>query len=220
MGQPKNSKCWYKDSCVEDCDSCITYLQLNWQMQNSGLSAPQQRSISLYIDNLNECDRAAYKRLSEIREGIVEFVSEHKNLYIASDNPGNGKTSWAIKMLQTYFHYVANGNYENLKGMFINTTDLLIRLKDFNNALPVSFKNNLENVDLVIFDDIAVTGISQYDYTQLFNIINKRISAEKSNIFTSNITNLNQLEQILGSRLASRIYTASEIIELKGMDRR
>ena len=220
MEQQKNSKCWYKDSCVEDCDNCITYLQLNWQMQNSGLSAPQQRSIKLYVDNLNECDRRAYKRLSAIRESIVEFVDEHKNLYITSENPGNGKTSWAIKMLQTYFHYTANGNYEHLKGMFINTTDLLLRLKDFNNPLPASYKYNLENVDLVIFDDIAVTGISQYDYTQLFNIINKRISAEKSNIFTSNITTLNQLEKVLGSRLASRIYTASEIIELKGMDRR
>jgi DNA replication protein DnaC len=44
--------------------------------------------------------------------------------------------------------------------------------------------------------------------------------AEKSNIFTSNITTLEELEEIFGSRLASRIYTASEIIELKGMDMR
>lgn len=220
MEQQRNSKCWYVNSCNEDCDNCITYLQLNWQMQNSGLFDSQQRPITLYIDELNECDRSAYKRLGNIRRSIVEFVAEHKNLYIASERTGNGKTSWAIKMLQTYFHYTANGNYENLKGMFINTTDLLLKLKDFNNPLSQQYKQNLETVDLVIFDDIAVTGISQYDYTQLFNIINKRISAEKSNIFTSNVVSKDQLDRILGARLSSRIYTASEIVELKGLDRR
>ena len=220
MEQQKNSNCWYKDTCVEDCDNCIVYVQLKWQMDNSGLYKSQQKPIKLYIGDTNECDREAYKRLSAIRSNIEEFVKESNNLYICSENTGNGKTSWAIKILQTYLHYTANGNYEHLKGMFVNTTDLLLKLKDFNNPLPKEYKHNLENVDLVVFDDIAVTGISQYDYTQLFNIINNRISAEKSNIFTSNVVNINQLEKTLGARLASRIYTASEIIELKGMDRR
>ena len=220
MEQLKNSECWYKDTCVEDCDNCVVYIQLKWQMDNSGLFKSQQRPITLYIDSANEVDRVAYKRLASIRAGIEQYVDEHKNLYIASENTGNGKTSWAIKMLQTYFHYTANGNYEHLKGMFVSVTDLLLRLKDFNNPISPEYKKQLETVDLVVFDDIAVTGISQYDYTQLFNIINNRISAEKSNIFTSNVVKLNQLEKILGARLASRIYNASEIIELKGRDRR
>ena len=79
---------------------------------------------------------------------------------------------------------------------------------------------NLESVDLVVFDDIAVSGVSQYDYTQLFNIINKRMMAEKSTIFTSNIVDYEQLEELFGPRLASRVYTNSEIIELKGWDMR
>lgn len=220
MEQQRNSNCWYVNSCVEDCDNCVVYVQLKWQMDNSGLFKSQQRPINLYIDSDNEIDRKAYKRLSAIRAGICEFVDEHKNLYITSENSGNGKTSWAIKMLQTYFHYTANGNYENLKGMFVSTTDLLLRLKDFNNPIPPEFKKNLENVDLVVFDDIAVSGISQYDYTQLFNIINNRIAAEKSCIFTSNIVKYEELEKVLGTRLASRIYNASEIIELRGADRR
>lgn len=220
MEQQRNSNCWYVNSCVDDCDNCVVYVQLKWQMDNSGLFKSQQRPINLYIDADNEVDRKAYKRLSAIRSGICEFVDEHRNLYITSENSGNGKTSWAIKMLQTYFHYTANGNYENLKGMFVSTTDLLLKLKDFNNPISPEFKKNLETVDLVVFDDIAVSGISQYDYTQLFNIINNRIAAEKSNIFTSNIVKYEELEKILGTRLASRIYNASEIIELRGADRR
>ena len=123
-------------------------------------------------------------------------------------------------MLHTYFHHTAEGNYENLKGMFVTTSDLLIRLKDFNNPLPKSYRDNLEKVDLVIWDDIAVSGISQYDYTQLYSILDKRILAEKSNIFTSNVTTPEELLKLLGNRLMSRIMYSSEIVELKGKDMR
>ena len=220
MEQQRNTDCWYINRCTDDCDSCVTYLQMKWQMDNSGLYKSQQRPITLYIDELNESDRKSFNKLSSIRSQIVDFVTNGKNLYICSETPGNGKTSWAIKLLQTYFHYESEGNYENLLGMFVSTTDLLLKLKDFNNPLPQKYKENLENVDLVIFDDIAITGISQYDYTQLFNIINNRMAAEKANIFTSNIERYEDLETILGSRLASRIYNNSEVIRLKGADRR
>lgn len=220
MEKQRNSNCWYLETCQDDCDRCVVYTQLKWQMDNSGLYPAQQKPIRMYINDNNAIDKDAYKRLAYIRQNIVEFVNEHNNLYICSNNPGNGKTSWAIKMLHTYLHHCAEGNYENLLGMFVNTTDLLLRFKDFNNPLSHKYLNNLENVDLVIFDDIGMTGISQYDFTQLYNIINKRVLAEKSNIFTSNIIKYEQLEQTIGARLASRIYNTSEIIELKGMDMR
>lgn len=220
MEKQRNSNCWYLETCDEDCDRCVVYTQLKWQMDNSGLYPAQQKPIELYINDNNSADRDAYKELSYIRKHIVDFVDEHRNLYICSNNVGNGKTSWAIKMLHTYFHFCAVGNYENLLGMFVNTTDLLLKLKDFNNPLPQRYRENLEKVDLVVFDDVGVTGISQYDLTQLFNIINKRMLAEKSTIYTSNVTEYDQLEQLLGSRLASRIYEASDVITLKGMDMR
>ena len=215
----RNSDCWYKDTCTDEtCDHCLTFLQMKYQFDNCGLPKSKYMPIELYINANNASDRDAFIRLSEIRKGIVDFVESGKNLFICSKFTGNGKTSWAIKMLQTYFHYTAIGNYENLKGMFISVSDLLLKLKDFNNPLPKSFKDNLENVDLVIWDDIAETGISQYDYTQLYNIINNRIFAEKSNIFTSNQTSLKGLEEVLGIRLTSRIWNTSEIIEFRGGD--
>lgn len=220
MAEPRNSNCWYIDSCNDTCDNCITYLQMKWQMENSGLPESQQHRIELHINENNMVDKKAYKQLADIRKHVVEFVQSGSNLYLCSTTPGNGKTSWSIKILQTYFHYTSQGNYENLKGMFVSTLDLLLKLKDFNNPLPKKYRDNLENVDLVIFDDIALTGISQYDFTQLYSIINNRIFAGKSNIFTSNVTDYEQLQKILGARLASRIYNTSEIIELKGMDMR
>lgn len=218
MEKSQDIECWYKDTCDDDCEKCSTYFQMKWQMEHSGLPPAKQKVIDLWITD--EIDRSAFKRLSDIRKNIVDFVEQGKNLYICSNYTGNGKTSWAIKMLHTYFHYTAVGNYENLKGMFVSTTDLLLKLKDFNEPLSKTYKNALETVDVVIWDDIAVTGISLYDFTHLYSIIDKRILAEKSNIFTSNQPEYSSLEDLLGSRLASRIYHTSEIIELRGKDMR
>jgi DNA replication protein DnaC len=193
---------------------------MKWQMEHSGLPKAKQRPITLYLSDGNNVDKKAFRQLSDIRKNIVDFVKQGKNLYICSSQTGNGKTSWAIKMLHTYFHYTAHGNYENLKGMFVSTADLLIKLKDFNNPVPKSYKDLLENVDLVVWDDIALTNISQYDYTQFYSIIDKRILAEKSNIFTTNCTSLDKLSELIGAKVASRIYNTSEIITLKGMDMR
>jgi len=216
----RNSECWYLDTCEDDCDKCLVFLQMNWQMQHSGLPKAKQRAIQLYLTDNNSGDRKAFQRLAEIRKNIVDFVEQGKNLYICSNLTGNGKTSWAIKMLHTYFHHTAVGNYDNLKGMFVSTTELLIKLKDFNNPIPREYLDQLKSVDLVIWDDIAICGVSQYDLTQLYSILDHRILAEKSNIFTSNYATRDELADIIGNRLASRIYSTSEVVELKGKDMR
>lgn len=220
MDKERNSECWYKNNCNDDCNICTTFVQMKYQMDNSGLPKAKQQPIELFITDENKVDREAYKRLADIRHNIVEFVNNGNNLYLCSKYTGNGKTSWAVKMLQTYFHYTAEGNYENLKGMYISVADILLKLKDFNNPISNKYKENIENVDLVIWDDIALTSISNYDYSQLYNMINNRIFSNKSNIFTSNTTNINELSKLVGVKLASRIYNTSEIIELKGGDMR
>jgi len=216
----RNSDCWYVNNCKDNCDLCTVYTQMKWQMKNSGLPEAKQKPITLEITDNNNIDLKAFRRLSDIRKDIVNFVEQGKNLYICSEYSGNGKTSWAIKMLHTYFHYKAVGSYETLRGMFVSVPKLLLQLKDFNDPVPKSYKDNLEKVDLVIWDDIAVSGISQYDYTQLFTLVDERMLAEKANIFTSNVVGEQELSKIFGNRLTSRIYYSSEIIELKGKDMR
>ena len=220
MEKQRNFNCWYVEKCEDDCFMCNTYLEMKWQMDNSGLPEKLQRPIELLIVNgINTCDRASFVRLSEIRKSITDFVDAGKNLFICGRS-GNGKTSWAIKLLQTFFHYRASGNYEKLQGMFISTSDFLIRLKDFANPLSKEYRDNIETVPLVIWDDVCVTGMSQYDYNQLYTFLNNRILAGLSNVFTSNVSSKSELTEMFGERLVSRIYNTSEIIELKGKDMR
>lgn len=213
----RNSDCWYINVCTDDCTVCTIYSQMLWQFDNSGLPKSKYAPISLYA---NDRDLSAFNRLADIRENIVDFVDKGMNLYICGKNTGNGKTSWAIKMLQTYFHYVAEGSLWQLRGMFVPVPSLLLKLKDFDNPLSKEYKDNLHSVDLLILDDIAVTGMSQYDYLQLFTLVDERMLANKSTIFTSNITNQTDLEKGVGARLASRIWNNSEVIEIRGGDMR
>ena len=216
MESTRESNCWYKDTCQDECYMCQTYLQLKWQMDNSGLSVIQQKPIEMRI--VNEVDRRVYKWLAIYRENIVENTLAGNNLYICSKNTGNGKTSWAIRMLHSYLHHTAVGNYDNLKGMFISVPDLLIKLKDWDNPIPASYRRSIESVDLVVWDDIAIAGISSFDYVQLYTLLNNRLSAGKSNIITGNCVSKDDLVNLIGERLATRIWNTSEIIEFKGKD--
>ena len=130
MENSKNTDCWYASNCNEDCSVCLVYPQMMWQFDNSGL--PKSKYAPIHLRPQSN-DVRAFNKLADIREDIDEFVEQGKNLYICGEIPGNGKTSWAIKMLQTYFHYVAEGNIFTVKGMFVSVPDLLLKLKDFNN---------------------------------------------------------------------------------------
>ena len=216
----KNIDCWFVDSCEDSgisCEMCQLFLELNWQMQNSGLPEAKQRPIKLRPE---DCDVTAFQTLSEFRKNIDFNVDNGKNLYLCSKYTGNGKTSWAIKILQSYFNLRCEGNYEHLLGMFVSTPQLLLKLKDFNNPVSSTYKKQLASVDIVVWDDIAVSGMSNYDYTQLFTYIDGRLLAEKTNIFTSNCSSREELEKIIGNKLASRIWDTSEIVTLFGKDRR
>ena len=93
-------------------------------------------------------------------------------------------------------------------------------MKDFEEPLSNEYKTNLKETDLLILDDIAVSGLSQYDYLQLFALIDSRVLAGKSTIFTSNNATFDDLKDAVGERIASRIWNNSVIVELRGGDMR
>ena len=188
-------------------------------MENSGIPKAKQKPIKLYP---GDADYDAFVRLAEIKSGIEFFVQGGKNLYITSTTTGNGKTSWAIKLLLKYFDRVWAGNGFRIRGYFVHVPTLLLNLKDFDNTLidKSKIKQILLSADLVVWDDIASMEISKYDYSQLLMLIDNRVLEEKSNIYTGNLNTKEMLEKVLQKKLTSRIWGLSEVIELKGEDRR
>lgn len=212
-------ECWYKTVCSLECsDSCIRYLEMLSLLEMSGLPENKWYPSQLYPE---DCDYTAFKRLAQIKHEIVDFVSNGENLYLYSEKTGNGKTSWAIKIMLRYFHEIWAGNGFRCRGLFIHVPTFLTKLKNFNNK-DLKFervKELLSDVDLVIWDDIASTDLSSYDNSQLLTYIDTRILCGKSNIFTGNVGE-QMITKMLGTRLASRIWNNSELIEFNGGDKR
>lgn len=218
MDYERPSNCWYRNVCqIDACDHCIRYMEMSHLLENSGIPKVRQKPASLIPD---DADYGAFVMLSDIKDNILQRVECGFNLYLGSKNTGNGKTSWAIKILLKYFDSIWAGNGFRIRGLFVHVPTLLSKLKDFDNPLSAEYRNSLLKADLIVWDDIAVSGISQYDYNNLLMYIDNRILNEKSNIFTSNKVSRYELEEVIGNRLASRIWETSTKITLVGKDRR
>lgn len=217
----KNSNCWYSDVCTNDCTgSCIRYLEMEYLMNTSNIPKVRQRPAVLHAP---KCDYDAFVRLSEIKDNLVDFVAGGGNVYIASTTTGNGKTSWAIKLMLKYFDEVWAGNGFKPRGIFVHTPTFLLKTKDFESRDRefMTLRQRLHSVDLVVWDDIASTEVSAYDYSQLLMYIDTRTAEGLSNIYTGNLTDEAMLIKSLGAKLTSRILSNdTEVIIFKGGDRR
>lgn len=215
-----NEKCWYKEVCNKsgECEGCIRYLEMNYLIEHSGI--PKLKHLPPILHPCNDEDKKIFQKLQKAKNNIITSVKNGENIYITSNNTGNGKTSWAIKILLKYFDEIWAGNGLRTRGLFVHVPTLLMDLKDFDNPVPKKYRELLKNCDLVIWDDIASTGMSGFDYSQLITFIDYRTLTEKSNIYTGNITNRKNLEQAVGVRLASRIFNNCKIFEITGGDER
>ena len=197
------------------CTNCIRYSEMKYLIDNSGI--PKNRQYPQPLDA--GVDYQKFVILDEIKSDIKALVKSGFNLYICSKETGNGKTSWSIKILLKYFDKVWAGNGFKVRGYFCHVPTLLTMLKNFN-ADHSDLRDILEQADIVVWDDIASTKLSEYDISQLLIFIDQRIMDCKTNIFTGNIVTKELLEKSVGSRLASRIWNSSKVIEFKGKDRR
>ncbi len=224
MDYVQNFECWYRNVCQESIhgccgqSACIRYMEMKHLMDASGIPVARQYPAKLMPDDI---DYKSFTVLASVKNTIQELINNGDfNLYICGNNTGNGKTSWAIKIMLKYFDTIWAGNGFRTRGLFVHVPTLLMQLKNFQNPLSEEYKKDILNADLVIFDDIAVSNISQYDYSNLLMFLDSRILNSKANIFTSNKISRKSLEDVVGSRLASRIWEVSTIVELKGKDRR
>lgn len=218
------NKCWYTSVCGKykspECNaSCIRYMEMDFLMQNSGIPRNKQYSVLL---TPSKKDVQAFITLKEIKDDIIAFVENGESVYIYSHNFGNGKTTWAIKLMQKYFDNVWAGNGFRCRGIFIHVPTFLTKIKEGISRKDEDFetlKSRLMTVDLVIWDDIAATKLGDFDHANLLTYIDQRKLNQLSNIYTGNLDQ-DELQEALGNRLASRVWNDSIPVKFVGADRR
>lgn len=216
-------KCWYEDVCGLRGDvcgpTCVRYAEMLNLFQMSNI--PRYR---WYPEKLvpGSGDRNSFLYLRDIKEDIRNWVNEGNNLYLFSETFGNGKTSWAVKLMAAYFNQVWRGNCFRTRGIFISVPEFFDRERLRMNNEDEDFKRirqSLLDCDLVIWDDVSSVKMSDYSSATFFNFVDARVIANRSNIFTGNLGE-DRLKDFVGGRLASRIWNTSDIIEFVGEDRR
>ena len=219
----ENKDCWLINECNKiDCNSfCMRHFKLNYLYDAALISLQQRKHKCLRID-ADETDMNEFSFLKKQEDDILNFVASGKNLYIHSQICGNGKTSWALRLVESFFNKIWIKSPLKCRALFISVPRFLLELKS--NISQKSeyveyIKANVNDADIVIFDDIATKAATSFEHEHLLSIIDTRISMGKSNIFTSNLTE-EEMHTLLGDRLTSRIINNSINIELRGADKR
>lgn len=218
------SECYLASNCNrKDCsaDFCLRKYKMDSLYSAALMTDSQKKHITLRVDE-DGTDLEQFKQLAAIEKDIVNFVANGKNLYIHSAIPGNGKSSWSLRLTEAYFNKIWVRTEVKCRVLFISVPRFLLAIKD-NISVKSSYieyiKENVFEADLVIWDDIATKASSEFEASHLLSIIDNRLILGKSNIYTSNL-NKQQLYSALGERLASRVANMSIDIELFGSDKR
>lgn len=216
--------CLFADRCNKiDCDKdfCVKKFKLDYLFDQALLSEKHKKELVLRVD-ADKRDLEAFKYLKSIQNSVEKFVENGDNLYIHSLISGNGKTSFAIKILKEYFYKIWSKSDLRCRGLYIHVPKYLISLKD--NISEKSdyvqhIKKNALDADLVIFDEVGTKSLTSFEFENILTIINARLDYGKANIYTSNLTNEELLDN-LGSRLYSRIVNNSNDVVFVGQDKR
>ena len=213
------SNCLYENKCNKSF--CMKNYKVDYYFNQAYIPETKRTKPVLFIDK-DGSDEESFTRLANIEKNIETFVNDGKNIYLYSNNTGNGKTSWSLRLAGDYINTVWLKKSMKPIVLFISVPKFLLELKANISAKSDYIQHILENVidcDLVIWDDIGSKNGTEFEISHLLSIIDQRINNGKSNIYTSNVSD-NELHQILGDRLYSRVFNYSECIQIFGKDKR
>lgn len=160
-------------------------------------------------------DESTLNKLFNLVKNIHKLDKNYTNIYLYSNNCGNGKTMWATIIAQSYVYQTGK------KAFFIKDEDisrLASDLNSFNNNLNASYVlSKLIEVPLLVIDDIGTLQLSRQSSIVYHKLIDSRMIKKNPTIYTSNLDKLG-LQQQLNIKLASRIWNTSYTINFKAID--
>lgn len=211
--------CWYKDRCTNKCtESCIRFKLIMSLFNLSKIPVSLWKYKKLHCDEL---DFEAFNSLTQLQSNIEDFVIKGRQLYLFSEHCGNGKTSWSIRLVWSYFDKIWHKSSFEQKAIFVSVQKFLYNCKRSISHEVEGFEelcDSISSVDLVIWDDLPCGKFTDYEHQILFQYIDDRINEGKANIFTGNHNRV-ECENLLGDKLTSRIFS-DYVIEFKEGDKR
>lgn len=102
-------KCYASDYCQKDKSSCSDvcggYRVLRALYNLSRIPERYRYTIALKPENGEDLE--AFTTLDNYKNDVLSMVDEGRGLYIWGKSTGNGKTSWACKIMSYFFRKIA-----------------------------------------------------------------------------------------------------------------
>jgi DNA replication protein DnaC len=161
--------------------------------------------------------RAVVADVREFCERIDERLDAGQGLWLEGD-PGTGKTTLAMLVSKAALDAGRTAAIYSLPG-------LLARIRrtydgEAGEDSYFTFFNRLVSVDLLHLDDLGAESRSEWVLEQLYAIVDRRYSDQRSIVVTTNLP-LGELEQQIGARTVSRLVEiCGEAINVPGADHR
>ena len=157
-------KCYASDYCQKDKSSCSDvcggYRVLRALYNLSRIPERYRYTIALKPENGEDLE--AFTVLDNYKNDVLNMVDEGRGLYIWGKSTGNGKTSWACKIMSYFFRKIAfNTGLEN-EGLYIFLPTFLEDLRDNYDNKDPEFDEILRMIKtcrLLIIDDIKSLAI-------------------------------------------------------------
>jgi len=217
-------RCYAEDYCRKDRSSCSEvcggYRVLRALYNLSRIPLKYRYRMDLIPDDK---DIRAFETLNEFKENIIDHVNKGEGLYIWGENTGNGKTSWACKIMGYYFRKIAFSSGLENEGLYIYLPTFLDDLMNsYKNSSP-EFEEELgmvKSCKLLIIDDIGAERVTEWVRERVVSIINTRSSNGLCTIYTSNLSLKGLSDKMGEARISSRIKGSVQEIHLLGGDNR
>ena len=151
------------------------------------------------LDNFDTPTEKEAQKLAFAKRICREWSEGARNNIVLQGEPGTGKSHLAFAMMK-YLSEVTKGI-----AIFINVTDLLMKIKaDF--SQEEFLVNKIASAKFLVLDDLGMEKDSEWSFTILYNILNKR----SNTIITTNLISAD-IQKRYGRPFMSRL--------MKGVDK-
>lgn len=225
-----------KNECVESVDRCAHAIAINGRIDASKMPR-EYRGITLFNSPARESQSTIYNKLGDYIETFGRIHDETdsrriKSIYLYSKNPGTGKTTTAIALLNqfiiaSYLGALKRDMRPPLRPVFF--LDLNELQSSFNLATQTRdegalkrFRKTIEIASFcpfVAIDDIGLRSATEAFRGHVHTIINARCANGLPTVYTSNIP-IDELTTIFDARLADRVRDQCAVFAFDGESKR
>ena len=203
------------------------------ERERAAFEAARQRlaeRIEFYLRRRGVPRRFLHARISDFPQSWGKFKESMEGVFLTGSR-GVGKTHLAVAMMREAM--LAAGPVKHFDTyrielqklpLFVSVPELLLEIRDTYNGHEILEKEIIDKyswVDVLVLDDLGVEKQkpSEWALRTLYIIIDRRYRENLRTIITSNL-GIDEVEERLDDRIASRIAGMCKVRIMQGRDRR